>query len=135
MVGQIWNRRFKDWDAPPYGEILGCASARLKGHNNKHNKGKIRLYQILISEAAYLIWTLRCTRVIKQNDESDKLTKKQKIINQLRKKLKMDCICIHTNESKFGRKTLRQKIVKKTWSGTLEDEDHLPQIGPREQGF
>ncbi len=43
-VGQIWNRRFKDWDAPSYGEILGCASARLKNQTNRHNKGKTRLY-------------------------------------------------------------------------------------------
>jgi hypothetical protein len=108
-----------------FGEILGCASARLKGADNKANAGKTCLYQILISEAAYIIWLLRCTRVISNNNDQGKWPQKQQIIHSLRKqlelRLRMDII--HTNESKYDKKAIRKGKVVATWTGLIKDEE------------
>lgn len=67
-IEQIWKNRYQDWTKPSLGEILGCASIRFRKNNNNIDKGKSHLYQILISEAAHYIWTLRCNQVIKHDN-------------------------------------------------------------------
>lgn len=125
---QLWNKKYEGWHKPNLGEILGCASTKFRSPDGKIDKGKTRLYQILISEAAYLIWTLRCTRVIERDNERAKWAKKNQILNQLKYRLnlrlKMDCIL--TNERKFSQRALRPKTVLKTWGGLIQNEADLP---------
>lgn len=127
-VGKTWNTKYNDWTVPLYGEILGCASARLAGNNKRINAGKTRLYQILISEAAYKIWSLRCKRVIHNNNDQEKWPRPPQIIQSLRKqielRLRMDCI--HTNEHKYKKKAIQKNLVVATWRDLLINEDSLP---------
>ncbi|TFK83415.1 hypothetical protein K466DRAFT_498518, partial [Polyporus arcularius HHB13444] len=55
---------------PRYGLILGAPAASLnKTILEKPSAGANRLYRIILTESAYLIWTLRCERVIQlEND-------------------------------------------------------------------
>lgn len=107
---------------------MGCALANFYDENGKYDAGKSRLYQILISEAAYQIWLIRCKRVINNENNERKWPSTQhirlKLEKQINIRIKMDCI--HTNEYKFNKKTLNKNSVKNTWRGLLENENRLP---------
>ena len=68
------------WPGNDLGTILGCGC--LTVHHNEHQnqnqdhhpnkahlKGATRLLQILLSESAFLIWALRCERVIHEKNK------------------------------------------------------------------
>ncbi|KAG2335896.1 RnaseH-domain-containing protein [Suillus weaverae] len=95
----IWPRKYKPWPDPTIGLILGCSALSLpQPHRNhdtenqtttKHVKGASRLLRILISESAYLIWTLRCERTIKgQTHTEDNITSRW--INTINRCLQLD---------------------------------------------
>ncbi|KAF8836785.1 hypothetical protein BDN67DRAFT_910461, partial [Paxillus ammoniavirescens] len=71
----IWPQQYGVWPDISLGTMLGCGSLILPPapHNDRHHppatrtartQGASRLLRILISEAAHLIWVLRCERVI-----------------------------------------------------------------------
>jgi hypothetical protein len=96
---------------------------------NRYCMGLTRLYQILISEAAYKIWTIQCKRIIGDNSKRRKWLTRTNIVNeqqtQLNLRLRMDCL--HTNERKFDRKAISQQKVESTWKGLQRNEGHLPE--------
>ena len=69
LVKQKWPNNEHNWPNLHQGHILGCGSIQPNTDNdNEDNMGKkrgvARLKQILLSELAYLIWTLCCERTI-----------------------------------------------------------------------
>ncbi|KAG2110492.1 hypothetical protein DEU56DRAFT_715024, partial [Suillus clintonianus] len=71
----IWPKKYRQWPTPTLGLVLGCGAITFPHTPNKKNKddtkkatlkrGAAWLLHILISELVYLIWTMRCKRVIK----------------------------------------------------------------------
>jgi hypothetical protein len=67
----LWPHSDDTWPPLNVGMTLGCGTLTVKTPNPQqngvqaYNKGTTRLLRILISEATYLIWTLRCERSIK----------------------------------------------------------------------
>jgi hypothetical protein len=51
------------------GTILGCGLAEFHDERKKVKHGMQRLYRILMSESAYLIWKLRNDQVISRDGE------------------------------------------------------------------
>ncbi|EKM50883.1 uncharacterized protein PHACADRAFT_104000, partial [Phanerochaete carnosa HHB-10118-sp] len=94
--------------------ILGCGATVLPSANNKPDSGASRLYRILLSETAYLIWKLRCERRIEHDDQ------KAFTENELRKRWssmlqrRHDMDCAMTND-RFGRKALDNTAATNTW--------------------
>ena len=77
LARRTWPHRNIPWLEINLGTILGCGrlstthtanvNNQIRDRNNKtHLKGTSHLLQILISESAYLIWVLRCERVIQE---------------------------------------------------------------------
>jgi len=91
-----------------------------------------RLYKILITESAHLIWRFRNERVI-QDKGSHALAKIQnrwlKVINN---RLAIDCAM--TDKLKYGKKALKLSLVKGTWKKTLKDEHTLARDWPKSVG-
>jgi len=128
-TGRNWELKQKTWTKPAYREILGCASTRIVNQENKTNIGLMRLYKILISEAVYKIWSIRCKRVISHENEQPKWPTKASITNDVRSQINM-CLridCIQTNEKRFKRKALSCGKVTAMWRGTLQNEEYLPE--------
>ncbi|KAK0465919.1 uncharacterized protein EV420DRAFT_1261828 [Desarmillaria tabescens] len=90
--------------------------------------GKNRLYHILISESAALIWRLRCEWRISKQDDETKWHSKVEIHNRwvscINQRLSLDCQIVKTQKN--GKHNLNPKIVLHTWSGCLENEEKLP---------
>jgi len=80
LAREAWPHRNLPWLEINLGTILGCGSQSVQQvinneaqngnqehrNNNAHHKGASCLLQILISESAFLIWVLRCKRVIQE---------------------------------------------------------------------
>lgn len=68
LVQHVWSKTSHDWPNPTFGNIFGCGLL-LFTKGDKPDIFANRLYQILISESAYLIWKIRCQWRISDNDE------------------------------------------------------------------
>ncbi|KZT25981.1 hypothetical protein NEOLEDRAFT_1047831, partial [Neolentinus lepideus HHB14362 ss-1] len=79
------------------------------------------LLQILVSESAYLLWVLRCERVI-QGRVHSLHSIRARWINAINRRLSIDRIVA----GKIKRSLKAVKQVVRTWRGTLADEDLLP---------
>ncbi|KAE9383051.1 hypothetical protein BT96DRAFT_844644, partial [Gymnopus androsaceus JB14] len=67
LAGKLWEikRSTIPWTFLALGDILGCSLARITAPGTKRIlAGESRLWKILIAESAYLIWIMRCERVI-----------------------------------------------------------------------
>lgn len=82
----LWPHDDVPWPNPSLGIALGFGAISLPEQPiperdiAKHlakQKGVVRLLQILISEAAHLIWVLRCERVIQDETHHDNEIKKR----------------------------------------------------------
>ncbi|KAG1779306.1 hypothetical protein EV702DRAFT_966434 [Suillus placidus] len=128
LAEKLWCMHENDWPDIKYGTILGCYLAHFMDTKKERLEGKSRLFSILISESAHMIWKLRCEQVIKFNDEGDKLHSEMEIHNQwvatINKRLKFDRLL--TDASRYGKHVLRENLVLRTWSGVLMDEDNRP---------
>lgn len=68
LANNLWMKKSDSPLPTRLGDILGCGLANFK-RNGKPDKGKNRLYRILVSESAYLIWKMRNERRIRDNNE------------------------------------------------------------------
>jgi len=127
LANEIWEKRHPIKIPMRLGDILGCGLASFKT-DGKPDVGKNRLYRILVSETAYLIWRLRNERRIRENDDPDREHQENEITNRwthaINKRLTIDRAS--TNIGRFGKRALSEKIVKRTWRNCLENEESLP---------
>ena len=127
LANDLWKKRSRTPLSTNIGDVLGCGLAHFTT-NNKPDKGKNRLYRIIMSETAYLIWKLRNERRIRDGDGNERhdiiaetTTRWVKAIN---KRLTNDRYL--TDNKRFGKRALKEKLVQRTWTGCLEDEEGLP---------
>jgi ribonuclease HI len=125
-VKTIWAKKNDEWPTPTLGLIVGCGLAEFHTVDGKRDEGAERLYRILMSEAAYLIWRIRNERVI---DRDGKPATEQEIINRwyyhINYRLKVD-ITLATRPPEGGKPVMVPKRVLGTWSGTLDNEGVMP---------
>ena len=136
-TNQIWNLAKNIWPHAPHlwpeislGIILGCGSIHLpkteaRGEANQHRrnnpKGAERLLQILISESAYLIWVLRCERVIQERQHTTNEIH-NRWLRAINTRLTDDKIT--ATKIKKDKKTIQK--VKHTWEHVLKKQTDLP---------
>ena len=89
----------------------------------KKKDGRQRLLTILLTESAYLIWKLRNERRIRDTKHSA-----NEITNRwyatINRRITLDRAM--ANPAKFAKKALDPDLVKRTWTGTLQNEKDLP---------
>ncbi|KAJ6487897.1 hypothetical protein C8R45DRAFT_1053476 [Mycena sanguinolenta] len=125
-----------DWirDEPPpppaHGRNHGMWPNKKGNLPGKTDVSTTRLYRILISESAHLIWRLRNERVLNGKPSSTTSEIRNRWTHALNMRIAIDCLCI--NKAKYGTRALKKSLVLKTWAGTLRDEDRLPTDWTRE---
>lgn len=128
----IWPTKHGPWPDLHIGIILGCGIISLpQAQNNENTRnnawnrqlttGASRLLRILILESAYLIWVLRCERVIHSTDHSENTIKKW-WINAIDKRLQLD----RALASKTRRNPKTTIKVENTWSDIIHDSSLQP---------
>ena len=133
LANSLWAKRHPSAMPNTLGGVLGCGLASFKTREGKPDTGKNRLYRIVVSETAYLIWKLRNERRI-QDDEGLVQSTNEVIrwTNTLNKRLTIDRML--TNKAQFRKNTLDGGLVKSTWRNCLRDEEDLPTDWPTARG-
>jgi hypothetical protein len=126
LASEMWRMKTGEDLRPTLGEIMVCAAKK------KGDTGTTRLYRILVSESAHLIWRLRNERVINQKDPASHREIHNRWLKQINNRLALDCAM--TDERKYDKKAIKVSLVKRTWRKVLKDERHLSRHWPREVG-
>ncbi|KAJ7923120.1 ribonuclease H-like protein [Mycena leptocephala] len=120
LTEQFWTKKGPRWPAVSMGTILGSGLAVFKDDAGKPQPALARLYKILMTELAHVIWKLRCDSVIGRGG-----------IPPSTHEIDMNL----TNRAKYGKQhALSPALVLDTWRGTLLDEGTLPADWLREPG-
>ncbi|KAJ3753196.1 ribonuclease H-like protein [Lentinula raphanica] len=130
LAESLWTGKTTNWVEPCFGTILGCGLVKMIDENGKHHTGDSRLFRILVSESAHLIWKLRCEKVI-QGKETSENEARGRWKATMDSRLEIDCLL---TEAKFVRGRLDKKLVKSTWLEVLDGQDNLPEEWIRESG-
>jgi hypothetical protein len=134
LAQKLWELKGYQWPEIWLGCILACGFAEVEDANGKRDHGADRLYRIVISETAHLIWKLRCTRVIERGSDPTKYFSEFEIHNRwlacINARLRSDVLL--TDKSKFGSRALSFKKVINTWRQVLKDGENLPEAAFRE---
>ncbi|KAJ7885634.1 ribonuclease H-like protein, partial [Mycena leptocephala] len=126
LVNELWRMKHGPLPALSMGEVLGCCLASFEAESKTKPSGVNRLYRILISESVYLIWKIRCERVIGRDGEAHSETEiHNRWVHTLNDRLERDrfMVCDYAHQSK---KLVPPSLVVRTWNRTLLSEDKLP---------
>ncbi|KAJ6571550.1 hypothetical protein B0H19DRAFT_937362, partial [Mycena capillaripes] len=88
------------------------------------DKGTSRLYRIIVSESAHLIWRLRNERQIQGKDpasEREIFSRWKSCLN-----IRLALACQMTNKHRYAKKAVPKPLVLKTWGEVIQDKDTLP---------
>jgi len=127
LAKKVWLKKHDSWPTiKGLGLIVGCCMAKFHNEKSQRKFGAERLYRILMTESAHLIWRIRCERVLERSDRDQWHTAKE-ISNRwqstLNKRLALDQAM---TSRKYGSKAIKAKTVLHTWSGILQNEQSLP---------
>ncbi|KAH9022517.1 ribonuclease H-like protein, partial [Lactarius deliciosus] len=132
MARETWPHPQDNWPQINFGTILGCGSLATTAPENQAQQdraernrtnlsGPNRLLHILVSESAYLIWVLRCERVIKL-----KIHSAQEIKNRWLKAINERLTNDKITATKIKRSNAMVQSVDSTWKAALSREWELP---------
>ncbi|KAI0245188.1 hypothetical protein BJV78DRAFT_1140588, partial [Lactifluus subvellereus] len=131
LAKNTWPHGHRLWPEITVGLILGCGNINTPARDiqprgvdqpqERIPKGAIRLLQILISESAYLIWVLRCERVIQTRPHT---------VTEVNSRWHHAINARLTDDKILATKIKRDKkftqIVKSTWEHVLRKTMDLP---------
>lgn len=127
LAESLWRMKLNDWpEIKNIASILACGAVEFKSRNGNKLPGASRLYRIIISESAYLIWKLRCKRLFEATQDEPLMTEKEvhnRWIKTINMRLELDKTL---TKSKYNEKAVKRKTVLQTWRGTIKDEKNLP---------
>ena len=124
----MWERKEQEWRPLDLHTVqaIGPNSRALLGED-KTPKHLSRLWRIIISESAHLIWRLRCERVIGHSEDRDWQHAAKEIrarwLAMMNSRLRHD---IEGTKKKYGRLALRKNLVLQTWERMIGDKANLP---------
>ncbi|KAN0134431.1 hypothetical protein V8E53_007577, partial [Lactarius tabidus] len=123
LTKESWDHNRYKWPTISLGAILGCGNLSAKRHDERpreqrqtttNQRGATRLLQILISEAAHLIWVLRCERVIQERTHTTQEIE-ARWLKAINRRLTEDKIVA----TKIKQDKHYTKLIKATWSYPL----------------
>lgn len=127
LTKEIWLTKHNYWPkVDNIGVVIGCGMTKFLSKTGQRKLGAERLYRILMTESAHLIWRIRCERILERpRDQWHTTTEIQNRWHcAINKRLTLDQAM--TNK-KYEMKAISTKTVLHTWSGTLQNESSLPE--------
>ncbi|CAK5281680.1 unnamed protein product [Mycena citricolor] len=106
LANELWMMKTSTPLNVSIADLMACGTV------SKGNEGTSRLFRILVSESAHLIWRIRCERVIQEKDEATIPEIRNRWINKMNTRLLLDCKL--SNEAKYGTKHIKASLVRKT---------------------
>ncbi|KAF9540733.1 hypothetical protein CPC08DRAFT_650795, partial [Agrocybe pediades] len=128
LARELWLKKGLSWPNPTIGLILGCGLTNFRRRGKAVSPGTNRLYTILISESAHMIWKQRCKWKISLEGDPERIPTAQETtktwLRQINRRLRIDCL--HTDKMRYGKKALKVQLVETTWWGILRKQGDLP---------
>ncbi|KAJ7438920.1 hypothetical protein B0H11DRAFT_1752293 [Mycena galericulata] len=124
LAEKLWQLRFNPWPRLNLGLLLGCALAKFKSSRGNSVPAQNRFFTLIVSTSMQLIWTLRNDRVLGTSGPATDNEIHNRWVSMINSTLKRDKLL--TNRARFGSLAIKKQLVLNTWSGTLLDEDSLP---------
>ena len=130
LANDTWPHENIPWPNITLGMILGCGNLdpgrrlSIPNENNRLRKrysGARRLLQILLSESAYLIWVLRCERVI-DDKKHTKAEVEKRWMRAINRRLTEDKIIA----TRIKRDKTHKQRAQNTWGAVLKKAGELP---------
>lgn len=125
LAQKAWEKRSTEWIEPTFGIMMSCGTTNLRDTDGKTLPGESRLYRILISESAYLIWKMRNKRVINGETPPSHREIENRWRRTLESRYQLDTLL---TSSKFGRRKLSKGVVRSTWAHIVRDDLSPDQI-------
>ena len=127
LTATAWRQKGLTWPSMSLATVLSAGCTTWKGDNGRRIlNGASRLWRILVSESAFLIWRLRCERVIQHADTPSWTHATHKIrqlwLSTMNRRLHIDLLRCG---NRLGRPSISRIRVLQTWHGVLEDERGL----------
>ena len=134
LAESTWPHRDLPWPGNDLGTILGCGCITAQrainndqnqnpnqNTSNAHLRGATRLLQILLSESAFLIWALRCERVIQERIHNNQEIK-SRWLRAINERLTEDKI----TATRIKRDKGFTNLIVNTWEYVLTREGDIP---------
>lgn len=129
LCQKLWYKKAPlcPWPGKHTGLLLGAPLADFRNDQGVRLPGLSRLYRIVMTESAHLIWRLRCERRIDRVEKEPPTHPISEIDRRwtaaINSRLALDC---EMTRAKYGHGTLAIDVVQNTWRGLLRDEQNLP---------
>ncbi|KAJ6449573.1 hypothetical protein C8R45DRAFT_849688, partial [Mycena sanguinolenta] len=121
-----------NWPKMNWGLLLGCGLARFRSSHGKILPTKNRLFAIVVSISMRIIWNLRNQCVFETHSSPSEQEINSRWVSMMNAALRQDQLL--TNTARFGDLAIKKQLVLNTWSGTLFDEDSLPDDWTKTKG-
>ena len=130
LAKESWDHERYKWPTISLGIVLGCGNLSAEPQAGRppeqrqittNQRGATRLLQILVSEAAHLIWVLRCERVIQEKTHSPYETE-ARWLKAINRRLTEDKIVA----TKIKREKQYSKLIQDTWNHLLTRDSDPP---------
>ncbi|KAF8191386.1 ribonuclease H-like protein [Pholiota molesta] len=129
LAQALLRKRGIDFDDLRIGDIAGATIPNFKLPGGNQNAPLNRLYKIIMTESLYLIWLLRCEWRIDREEDPEKIHKPDEIVSRWRhrinRRIKLDQAM--ATKSAYKWKKITKDLVRKTWAGTLKNENSTPE--------
>ncbi|EIN07927.1 hypothetical protein PUNSTDRAFT_69359 [Punctularia strigosozonata HHB-11173 SS5] len=127
LAEKLWKEKTnRRWPGTSFGTILAGEMASLKGDRDGSAS---RFLKIIIATSSHLIWVIRCERRIQRGEHPEKRHTANEIHNRwvakVNHRLHLDQAM--ANKRRYESKAVSRKTVLATWSGTLLEEESLPE--------
>ncbi|KAJ7596128.1 hypothetical protein C8J56DRAFT_774545, partial [Mycena floridula] len=124
LVDKILGLKGGEWPELTYEVLMGHGLIKIKSDSKNVDKGRTRLFQIVISESLHQIWKLQCNVVIDEDDIPTQNHIESTWTAAMNMRLEEDRLL--TNKYRYKSKALPKRTVLETWGGTLKNENFLP---------
>ncbi|KAI0737441.1 hypothetical protein C8Q80DRAFT_1222881 [Daedaleopsis nitida] len=117
LLEETWSLTKKQWTDPCWGNTLGAGCTVLLTSRGKRDTVSEALWMTLASESLYLIWKLRCERVIQNDGEELSIRAvENRWYSTMDQRLDLDRKVAALSKRK---KNKRQEMVERTWEPIL----------------
>ncbi|KAH6911657.1 hypothetical protein BKA70DRAFT_1538928 [Coprinopsis sp. MPI-PUGE-AT-0042] len=123
LFHQVWERTGIEAPFISIGLVMGLGLVNILNEEGEILSGPTRLFRILVSEAAHLIWQLRCEWRIGKEADPSKIHADEHVQNKwlmaINRRLRHDRIL--TDNKAYGKKAIKPHTVESTWTMVLDE--------------
>ncbi|EPS95050.1 hypothetical protein FOMPIDRAFT_1133169, partial [Fomitopsis schrenkii] len=128
LTRALLQREGGNWPAIHLDDVLGLGPRARNLAGDEHTpESRARLWRIVVSEGAHLIWRLRCERVIGHGEERGWNHTKPAVVARwfaaVNARLRQDAV---GTRHRYGRMALKKSLVLQTWHAVIAPTNSTP---------